>query len=291
MRVSDVLQHRSGVSTICTRGSQVTPKTCRTTGGTKQRGRVVFMNVSTLPNGKGNLRLILSDMLSTAFVCPAGKSGMLRLTVGVLRGGSCPHRAIVGATIISHAGTRVVRLRAARVSRLSRGVRALGKHVDNCLSEMTARRIVVCKDLLVLLLITKLLLIICGSLHSGGQLGERLSRRGGRLRRRQSGLRRRHSRLVRLSRRLRRTARTGLIFFAGVSRSFHAPLALITSPIRRLLTSEALAKSRRQVLLLVRHGMGVLLHLIGRVLSFHGCRGKGVRCAPIPMGVLSSFRK
>lgn len=110
----------------------------------------------------------------------------------------------------------------------------------------------------------------------GGQVGARLSARGRRLRRRHSRLRRRHSRLVTLSHRLRRTARTGLTFFADISRSFHAPLALVTSPVGRLLRRGRLNRERQGVLRVIQGGITILLELVARVLSFRGCRRNGL---------------
>lgn len=117
---------------IFTRGSHVTIKTCLSTERQRLRGRVLFINVSTLPNGKCKIRRMLRKILSTAFVCPAKKSGIVRITVSVLRGHPCRQSAGLSATLISGAGTHIVRLRASRVTRRSKGVRQLGGRISRC---------------------------------------------------------------------------------------------------------------------------------------------------------------
>lgn len=95
----------------------------------------------------------------------------------------------------------------------------------------------------------------------------------------------------------RRISSVGLHFFAGVSRRLHAPLALVTNPIRCILGGGALPSSMHRRLRMMRHGASHVLHLIGRVLSFHGVRGGGVglhvrRVSVIPFmrRVVSGFR-
>lgn len=95
----------------------------------------------------------------------------------------------------------------------------------------------------------------------------------------------------------RRVSSVGLHFFAGVSRRLHAPLALVTNPIRRILGGSGLPRSIHRRLIIMREGAGHVLHLIGRVLSFHGVRGGGVgvRIRHISIisfihGIVSGFR-
>lgn len=95
----------------------------------------------------------------------------------------------------------------------------------------------------------------------------------------------------------RRISSVGLHFFAGVSRRLHAPLALVTKPMRCMLGGSGLPRSTHRRLIIIRHGAGHVLRLIGRVLSFQGVRGGGVgvRMRHIGMmtfihGIVSGFR-
>lgn len=148
------------MSLIFTRGSHVTVKTCLSTHRRRLRGRVLFINVSTLPNGRCKIRRVVGKILSTAFVCPAKNSGMMRITVSVLRGHPCRESAGLSATLISGAGTQIVRLRASRVARRSKGVRQLGGRIGRCLSECSTRAVFLCTYLVVLLLFTTLLTVV-----------------------------------------------------------------------------------------------------------------------------------
>lgn len=75
---------------------------------------------------------------------------------------------------------------------------------------------------------------------------------------------------------LRSLGRSGLEFFAGVSRRFHAPLALVMNRVRALLRMRAFAPAICGGVLEVC-GDDLRLHrLVKRLLSFHGRRRKRV---------------
>lgn len=82
-----------------------------------------------------------------------------------------------------------------------------------------------------------------------------------------------------------RVCRDGVRFFARVVRRVEAPLALVLTPLRGIVESAKDVKRTVPRLLIVRHGKGQLLDLIGRLVSFHGMRSKKVGIALISISV------
>lgn len=84
---------------------------------------------------------------------------------------------------------------------------------------------------------------------------------------------------------VRRLGRAGLHFFAGVSRRFHALLALVVMRMRLLLRLGGLGPSICGQMLGVCGGTERVHSLISRLLSFQGRRrkflGLGIRCVSV----------
>lgn len=72
---------------------------------------------------------------------------------------------------------------------------------------------------------------------------------------------------------LRRLGRTGLRFFAGVARRLLAPLAVVSTAISRLGVQ---FPKRSSLCAMVNDGVDELVHLLRRVLRFHGTRANGL---------------
>lgn len=95
----------------------------------------------------------------------------------------------------------------------------------------------------------------------------------------------------------RELTRVGMHSFVSVSRRLHAPLALVSNPMSRILSRRPLASQAQRRLRLIRGGVGHVLLLVGRMLSFEGVRGGGVnlavRCQSVVVvlrGVVSGFQ-
>lgn len=70
-----------------------------------------------------------------------------------------------------------------------------------------------------------------------------------------------------------RACRTGVGFFAGVTRRVGAPLSLVAKPLRVVVTAGSNGVRARGCLSIVGQGASHLLVLVGRLLSFEGVRG------------------
>lgn len=144
-----MLSTRPRMGLIFTRGSQVTVKTCRGTHRGGHTKRVTFIKISTMTN---KIRDITRNGLSTAFVCPAKNSGIVRMTVTVLHNRPCRQRGVLSATLMGHTGTHIVRVRVGRVLALSRGVRLLGRRLSSCFLHCSTRAVFLCTYIMVLVL-------------------------------------------------------------------------------------------------------------------------------------------
>lgn len=75
----------------------------------------------------------------------------------------------------------------------------------------------------------------------------------------------------------RRVRRTGLEFFAGVTRRFDGSLALVLIPSRRLLGVEGVRPRTGECIEAVRSGTKQVRGLVRRLVRFHGTRANFLR--------------
>lgn len=204
---------------------------------------------------------------------------MVTLTVGVL--GRRPFRqgGCLDASVVARRGTRLALVRTESTRQRTRGLGTLRGRISQCLSSCGSRGIVLVNLYLFLLIYVITTTVVFHDCIIGTGLGRRLTEAGKRLGEIGKRLRDGGTRLGQLGRRILRLARSHLIFFAGVDRRLHAPLALVTSPIRVLLRSDNVGKGDHRLLGVIGHGTMTLRRLIDDVLSFQGVRGKGVRLA------------
>jgi len=198
---------------------------------------IVYVGVDALPTDDGGLANVLSGKLDASYIYPTRGDLVMQLAMNILEYKPYLRDNNLTGTIVTSDNVEALLLQSEELSKLQSRLDLLHGKVDLYLSQYSHQRVYG-----VMMTIIIVLLIVSFAVAYRSIIVKRNI--------------------------LEQTTNAKLRFFTNVSHEFRTPITLLADPVERLLSDPDTTVRQRQLLVIMRRNVGVLLRLVGDILDF-----------------------
>ncbi|WP_294633795.1 substrate-binding domain-containing protein [uncultured Bacteroides sp.] len=271
----------------------------------KQRARQMsFVGIDALSGEHYGLEDILAGRLTASFIYPTGGDRVVQIAMDILQGKTFPRETILGTSVVDSTNAPVMKMQTAHISTLDGKIELLNGEINRSLVRYATQQTILYGSLAALLLLVGMLVAVYLSLRAKNRMNRELSLQKEQLIEQKellieqkdllieqkSQLETQKSQLEQLSHELEEATHAKLVFFTNISHDFRTPLTLIADPIEQLLANPVFDGQPRQLLLLMKKNVHILLRLVNQILDFRKVENGRMELRLEPFDLLDSFR-
>lgn len=284
----------------------------------RRAGQMSFIGIDALPGEHYGLEDVLTGRLTASFIYPTGGDRVVQIAMDILQGKPFPRETILGTSVVDSANAPVMKMQTAHISTLDGKIELLNGEINRFLARHATQQTVLYGSLAALLLLAGMLAALYLSLRAKNRMNrelflqkktleeqkeqlirqkeqlleqkEQLVEQKEKLIEQKSQLETQKSQLEQLSRELEAATHAKLVFFTNISHDFRTPLTLIADPIEQLLANPAFDGQPRQLLLLMKKNVHILLRLVNQILDFRKVENGRMELRLAPFDLSESFR-
>lgn len=274
------------------------------------RPELRFVGTDAIPGFDGGLNAIEQRRLEATFAYPTGGDRAVQVAMSILSGMPFERETLLSTVLVNQDNVEVMQMQAERISQLDTKIEALGTQFNDYLLRFDFQRTLLYFGLALVALLIGLLTTLYiffrtknrknlllqqqketlteqkSKLESQKQMLENqtkqlISQKGeliaqkGQLEEQTDYLMKQTNLLIEKEQQLKEATQAKLTFFTNVSHDFRTPLTLIEGPIDQLMADSTQSSLNRQLLLMMKRNVHILLRLVNQILDFrkieNGC--------------------
>lgn len=260
-------------------------------------GQMSFIGIDALPGEHYGLEDVLAGRLTASFIYPTGGDRVVQIAMDILQGKPFPRETILGTSVVDSTNAPIMKMQTAHITALDGKIELLNGEINRFLVRHATQQTVLYGSLAALLLLAGMLAALYLSLRAKNRMNRELflqkktlEEQKEQLIEQKSQLETQKSQLEQLSRELEAATHAKLVFFTNISHDFRTPLTLIADPIEQLLANPAFDGQPRQLLLLMKKNVHILLRLVNQILDFRKVENGRMELRLAPFDLSESFR-
>jgi len=232
----------------------------------KEKPKII--GIDALPGTNGGVQKVLDGILDATFIYPTGGEKAVQIAVRILRHEPYDKENILYTAVVDKTNARVIKLQTDQIIQHQNRIAQLNQVLNKNLSQYSTQRIFLVLSLTVLFVILLLLALLFKSYKHKNKVNRELEIRNAAINRQKEELAEQRDQLLMLSKNLEEATQAKLVFFTNISHEFKTPLTLILGPLDRLQEKENLSEEGKQLILLMRKNVHLLLKLIDQIIDF-----------------------
>ncbi|HQG67627.1 MAG TPA: substrate-binding domain-containing protein, partial [Paludibacteraceae bacterium] len=232
----------------------------------KEKPKII--GIDALPGTNGGIQKVLDGILDATFIYPTGGEKAVQIAVRILRHEPYDKENILYTAVVDKTNARVIKLQTDQIIQHQNRIAQLNQVLNKNLSQYSTQRIFLVLSLTVLFVILLLLALLFKSYKHKNKVNRELEIRNTAINRQKEELAEQRDQLLMLSKNLEEATQAKLVFFTNISHEFKTPLTLILGPLDRLQEKENLSEEGKQLILLMRKNVHLLLKLIDQIIDF-----------------------
>ena len=232
----------------------------------KEKPKII--GIDALPGTNGGIQKVLDGILDATFIYPTGGEKAVQIAVRILRHEPYDKENILYTAVVDKTNARVIKLQTDQIIQHQNRIAQLNQVLNKNLSQYSTQRIFLVLSLTVLFVILLLLALLFKSYKHKNKVNRELEIRNAAINRQKEELAEQRDQLLMLSKNLEEATQAKLVFFTNISHEFKTPLTLILGPLDRLQEKENLSEEGKQLILLMRKNVHLLLKLIDQIIDF-----------------------
>lgn len=250
---------------------------------------ILFFGTDALPGSGNGVESVLAGRMTASFIYPTGGGKVIQTAMRILTGQPFERENGLSTSVVDSTNAPIMKLQTAHIANLDQKIETLNGRVTIYLNRYDTQQVVLTVSLVAMALIVGLLVLVCLSLRDKNRLNRELSgqkaileeqykrlkeqtllleTQKSQLEAQKSQLEVQKNQLERLAHELEQATHAKLVFFTNVSHDFRTPLTLIADPVERLLANPSIDGQGRQLLILMRKNVCILLRLVNQILDF-----------------------
>lgn len=265
-----------------------------------RRGRekeMLFIGVDALPGEGRGVDMVEKGQLDATFIYPTGGDRVMQVAMDILQGKPYEHEMLLSTALVNKANAHIMQMQTAHIGTLDSKIETLNRRLDTYLMRYSLQRVVLVTCCIILVLAMALLFFVVRAFWAKKRLNAELSSRKqalevqkAKLEEQKAQLEQQRDQLIELSKQLEEATHAKLVFFTNISHDFRTPLTLIADPVEQLLSDTLAGEQARQLLLLVRKNVHILLRLVNEILDFRKVENGRMEFHPEPFDLEAGFR-
>ncbi|MBP8944817.1 MAG: substrate-binding domain-containing protein [Paludibacteraceae bacterium] len=232
----------------------------------KEKPKII--GIDALPGSDGGIQKVLDGILDATFIYPTGGEKAVQIAVRILRHEPYDKENILYTAVVDKTNARVIKLQTDQIIQHQNRITQLNEVLNKNLAQYSTQRIFLALSLTVLFVILLLLTLLFKSYKHKNKVNRELEIRNAAINRQKEELTEQRDQLLMLSKSLEEATQAKLVFFTNISHEFKTPLTLILGPLDRLQEKENLSEEGKQLILLMRKNVHLLLKLIDQIIDF-----------------------
>lgn len=229
---------------------------------------ILFIGVDALPGKGRGVDLVAKGQLDATFIYPTGGDKVMRVAMDILHGKPYARENLLSTALVNKANARIMQMQTTHIGTLDNKIEVLNQKLDAFLMRYSLQRILLVTCCIILALTMALLFIVVRAFWTKKRMNATLSQQKQKLEEQKTQLEQQRDQLIELSKQLEEATHAKLAFFTNISHDFRTPLTLITDPTEQLLNNPSIDPQSRQLLMLIRKNVHILLRLVNQVLDF-----------------------
>ena len=272
-----------------------------------RRGRekeMLFIGVDALSGEGRGVDMVDKGQLDATFIYPTGGDRVMQVAMDILQGRPYEREVLLSTALVNRSNAHVMQMQTSHISVLDGKIETLNQRLDAYLMRYSLQRVVLVTCCIILVLTMALLFFVVRAFWTKKRMNAELSRRKqtlemqkakleqqkAQLEEQKSQLEQQRDQLIELSKQLEEATHAKLVFFTNISHDFRTPLTLIADPVEQLLSAAPPDGQTRQLLLLVRKNVRILLRLVNDILDFRKVENGRMEFRPEPFNLKAGFR-
>lgn len=232
----------------------------------KEKPKII--GIDALPGTNGGIQKVLDGRLDATFIYPTGGEKAVQIAVKILRHEPFEKENILYTAVVDKTNARVIKLQTDQIIQHQNRIAQLNEVLNKNLAQYSTQRIFLVLSLGVLFIILLLLALLFKSYKHKNKVNKELEIRNAAIFKQKEELSEQRDQLLVLSKNLEEATQAKLVFFTNISHEFKTPLTLILGPLDRLQENENLSEEGKQLILLMRKNVHLLLKLIDQIIDF-----------------------
>ena len=254
-RMSSILSEHSNIDVVFSHNDRMAQGAYE---AAKEAGRekdIKFIGVDALPGVNGGIDLVKNGILFATFIYPTGGDVVIDVAMSILSGQPYARENNLQSGIVDKSNARVLALQTDQIINHENKIQRLNYQLEKSLMEYSTQKKLLFGSLVLILLILVLVTILLLIVRSKSSINKDLIEQ--------------RDRVLKLSKQVEEATAAKLLFFTNISHELRTPLTLISDPLDKLIKEKDMSKEdSKQLLLLVKKNVDILLQLINQILDF-----------------------
>lgn len=198
---------------------------------------ITYVGVDALPSADGGLACVRDGVLEASYIYPTRGDLVMQLAMNILEHKPYQRDNDLAGTLVTADNVEALLLQSDELTKLQSRLDVLHDKIDLYMSQYSHQKVYGVLMLVIIVLLIGSFAVVYRSIVTKRKI-------------------------------LEQTTDAKLRFFTNVSHEFRTPITLLADPVERLLADHDTTDSQRQLLLIMRRNVGVLLRLVGDILDF-----------------------
>lgn len=282
--ISSVLEKESIIDAVFVHNDLMTPKVYQAMKAKFPESKAIFVGVDALPGEGNGVDLVLNHMLDASFICPTNGNKAIQTAVKILKNESFERDFVAETALVDRTIAVMMKAQYEKIESLGEEIQLMGDKVQDHISQISYRNIILIYSWFAAVLIAVILVIIA-ILFRNKRIQNRV------LLEKNAELQKEYEHSLGLTQKLEEATNAKLSFFTNISHDIRTPLILIVGPVRKMVEDTSLSDENKRLLRLMFRNVRALLRLADQILDFRNIENGIVKLNPTVIDVKKFLQK